>query len=185
MILTKPVPKSPYRTIHQDVYAPPSTRIFRNTLLDLLSPNSSVPNVSPQDNWKRGRFGRISLEKTIRLGSSAESRAGDSTRLNMCTLLSLRRNNTRYLARDKCLNRKIPESVGAAAKLGISLAASVSPHKGLPGCPFFPPACLSGARRVALCHSFYGCRERHRMTLGSLYVAESTFAATNVLYRIN
>lgn len=124
-------------------------------------------------------------KKTIRLGFSAESRAGGSTRLNMCTLLSLRRNNTRYLARDKCLNRKIPESVGAAAKLGISLAASVSPHKGLPGCPFFPPACLSGARRVALCHSFYGCRKRHRMTLGSLYVAESTFAATNVLYRIN
>ncbi|CAL1673375.1 unnamed protein product [Lasius platythorax] len=168
MILTKPVPKSPCRTIHQDVYAPPSTLVsFATPFPDFFLPKSSVLHVSSQDNWERGKFGRVSLERTIRLGSSVFSgrvsmwgRAGGSTRLNMCTLLSLRRNNTRYLARDKCLNRKIPESTGAAAKLRISLAAGVSPHKGLPGCPFFPPAWLSGARRVALCHSFYGRRER-------------------------
>lgn len=50
MIRTKPVPKSPYRTIHQDVYAPPSSRIFRGTLPDFFLSNSGVLHVSPQDN---------------------------------------------------------------------------------------------------------------------------------------
>lgn len=79
-------------------------------------------------------------------------RAGGSTRLNMCTLLSLRRNNTRYLARDKCLNRKIPESAGAAAKLRISLWPPVF-HFIKVG-----PAVLSSR--------LFGCREHG----GSLFV---------------
>lgn len=83
----------------------------------------------------------------------------------MCALLSLSLNNTRYLARDKCLNRRT-DGPRVPWYSYISLhGSSVSPHKGsasllsfLPSffSSFLFPSLLSGTRQVSLCHLSHG-----------------------------
>lgn len=181
------VPESPHPTIHQDVYIPPSTAVSRHPFQSLF----------PEERRSRRQPARQLETRWIQSSIVGENRLGSlgvfgevsivrTDSLNMCTLLSLKRNNTRYLAREKCLSRRIPELAGAAAKLRISPEVGVSPHKGSTNCLFFLPPCLSSARWIALCHFFYSRRECCRgMTPENLYVAKSVLVVANILYRVN
>lgn len=172
------VPESPHPIIHQDVYTPSTTFgiaapfpmpfPWNSALLTSARKTTGNATDSVEYRWREPSVWDSSVEGFDR---ARRFSAG----LNMCTLLSLRRNNTRYLARDKCLSRRIPESTGAAAKLRISPEAGVSPHKDSTDCPFFLAPCLSDAWWVALCHIFYSRRECcHGMTpedpYGSLWL---------------
>lgn len=118
------MPKFPYSTIHQDVYTPPSTLLspvsfavfFLGSLPAQREREKVVFYVSSQDNWKRAADSVGYRRRNHSLWGPPPASGsrwghicarGASAGLNMCTLLSFRRNNTHYLARDKCLNRRI------------------------------------------------------------------------------
>ena len=115
---------------------------FRSFLREELVLSTSACKTTRNPRWIRSRE---PFRILVCLRRSFDRVRWFSAELNMCTLLSLRWNNTRYLARDKCLSRRILESTEAVAELRIFPEAGVSPHKGSKGCPFFPPPCLSEA----------------------------------------
>jgi len=136
------MPKFPY-SIYQDVYTPPSVPCITAPFLrEELVLSTSACKTTGNPRWIRSRE---PFRILVCLRRSFDRVRWFSAKFNMCTLLSLRWNNTRYLARDKCLSRRILESAEAVAELRIFPEAGVSPHKGSKGCPFFPPPCLSEA----------------------------------------
>lgn len=116
MILNMPEP--PHPIIHQDVYTPSSTsRIaapypipfsWSSALLTSARKTTGNATDSVEYRWREPSVWDSRVPSVEGFDRARRFSAG----LNMCTLLSLRRNNTRYLARDKCLSRRIPESAG-------------------------------------------------------------------------
>lgn len=171
-----------YSTIHQDAYIPPNFSSL---------PKSDHHHIGSQDNWKcefRHRRGSHLLGS---LGFFdyfdrilAERRR---EQLNMCTLLSLNRNNTRYLARDKCLESKDLLEPEEVAKPRIFSASGVSLHRDVPSTVLPLPASFSarfmtGCPLSSLLWPRWMCRV---MTTVSSYVAREGVFAANVFYQIS